>query len=327
MNIFVDPDAPYREDRLGSTTEEEAHGLAWQRPLQDTPKAEADTLIGMPLFAPVTRMNLEPLPAFLRPAGLPSVAQPRRSADPMAAVSGMPTVFGRSPFLGPRVARRDKPKIPDPRGPSYPRAMEFAAIRPPAADPPMSAAKTTSGHPLPKVEREDEGATVLVRAVKKETPARLVEAWEGLAEDPQQTAEHPPPETASVGPSAGFWTDEVPVDSEPPDTDPAEERDSAEVPALDVAFYTSEVEALDWGRGASVVPWGTLTALSARTDFEESAGRIILGPGEAPPPPSMTAIEGVEVEAGRRVWLYAGTVVVSALGGAAIALLAIRLMG
>ena len=336
MNRFVDADAPYREDRVGTTTEEEAHGMAWRRAADtDHPKEEADTLIGMPLFAPVT-MNLDPLPAYLRPAGVPAEEANPGPGDAMAAASRMRTVLGRSPFLGPRTPRRDIPA--GPAGGLVSGAMEIpgASPGPPRGLTAATTATTSPGEPIPAPEILPN--TVLMPAMPQlaeglaeepaEEPTEPPAPALGPASDPLDAAPSDPPtsfprarvelpairpdgmEIEGSSPTSGFWTAEA----------SAEEPDSVEVPALDRAFYTSEVEALDWGRGASVVPWGTLTALSARNEFQRSAGRIQLGPGEEPPPPSISAAVIAEERATRELWSERVVLVlISALVGAAVA--------
>ncbi len=341
MNQFVDPDAPYREDTIPSTTEEEAHGLAWRNADHgDKPREEADTLIGMPLFAPVT-MNLDPLPSYLRPAGVPSVDEAGPGPqDAMAAASGMRTVFGRSPFLGPRTGRRETPSVPPQAFVSW--GKEIPAVAPAApGESPATTATTTPAEPTPQLP-EDLPNTVLVPAIPKLAEVAQVAPQPDEAPEPDDAAEaelpsaldapvdpdappasfprarveiaaiQPDPmQTEGTKPTTGFWTGEA----------PAEKPDSVEVPALDRAFYTSEVEALDWGQG-TVVPWGTLTALSARNEFTESSGRILLGPGQEPPPPSISATVIEDTKEQRRRWSERLTLVaVGALVGAGVAVL------
>jgi phage FluMu protein Com len=321
MNRFVDPDAPYREDRASTTTEEESHGLAWRNADHgDATKDEADTLIGMPLFAPVT-MNLEPLPAHLRPAGLPAEGERPLAMDAMTAASRMRTVFGRSPFLGPRVGRRETPDVPQPALLSWAKELPVVTPPGPATDTPETAT-TTPGQELPRIP-EPVPETILTPAVAdlQPVPELAVEAAESALKSiprgrVQVAAIRPDAmETEGDPASSGFWTDEV--GAEPPA--------SLEIPALERAFYTSEVEALDWAEGG-VVPWGTLTALSARTDFEEAAGRVLLGPEQEPSPPAISAstIEAAREQRARwseRLVLIALSALVGAGAAAAILLL------
>ena len=191
----------------------------------------------------------------------------------------------------------------------------------PATDTPETAT-TTPGQELPRIP-EPVPETILTPAVADLQPAPelAVEAAESALKSiprarVQITAIRPDAmETEGDPASSGFWTDEL--GAEPPA--------SLEVPALERAFYTSEVEALDWAEGG-VVPWGTLTALSARTDFEEAAGRVLLGPGQEPSPPAISAstLEAAREQRARwteRLVLIALSALVGAGAAAAILLL------
>lgn len=214
MNRFLGPEA-----RRSGTPPEVKHAAGIE-------SDEGDTEIGLPLFDPVTRNRLEPLPPYLRPAG--TAAKTAAASSPMAAAAGMRTVFGRSPFLGKRPRRR-------------------ASLPNPVVD----------AVPLP----DDDLARRAPRPVDDE-----------------------PPSAGGDGPPDV----ERPSEPEGPSNEgPESPSESGDVPALDRAFYTAEVEALDWG--GSVIPWATHSALSARSDFEVTDGRVPRASRHRPPPPSVSA--------------------------------------
>ena len=122
INRFVDPDAPYRivaphsrgmrvdpADPLGPRVPD----VSASQKIASL-EEEADTMLGVPLFAPVTGLQLPVLPLGARPAGAAGRADTpidlRAAREPMKALEGMQTVRARNPFLGRRPVR---PVVPD----------------------------------------------------------------------------------------------------------------------------------------------------------------------------------------------------------------------
>ena len=122
INRFVDPDAPYRvlAPRTASLRVDPADPLGPRVPDVSASQKiasleeEADTMLGVPLFAPVTGLQLPVLPEGARPAGVAGRADTpidlRAAREPMKALEGMQTVLARNPFLGRRPVR---PVVPD----------------------------------------------------------------------------------------------------------------------------------------------------------------------------------------------------------------------
>ncbi len=252
---FVDPDSIYRtaperapvaapapRDPIDNSIHPGAHrGLDEAEPVssQVVPQLqeEADTLLGVPIFAPMTGAHLDPLPEHLRPAGLGG--RPKTPLDlkaaraPLKALEGMKTVFARSPFLGPRP--RARAAAPDP--PPPPAHVELPAARKPpsVADAPTPAddVVTLADEPAPVAPDEDD-------------------AVEEQAMD------------------EAFWTAElealaVPATVHVPAIKPA--------PAPDLAAAGPAPPAPAAGDDESV-PWGTFSVLTADAHYAGGAGRI-----------------------------------------------------
>ncbi|MCP4872797.1 MAG: SUMF1/EgtB/PvdO family nonheme iron enzyme [Proteobacteria bacterium] len=201
-------------------------------------KEEADTLLGVPIFAPRTNSALEPLPEHLRPAGLggrPKTPIDIRAARaPLKALEGMKTVFARSPFLGPRPHGRASAP-----GDTPPEALDIPAVRPPptVAD-------------MPDESGPDEVDT------------------DADAEAPIEDLEDDDADRSDGGLDEAFWTAElealpvpvtVTIGALKPKPPPA--------PAADLNVPPPDA-------GEDSVPWGTFSVLSAQADYAPGAGRI-----------------------------------------------------
>lgn len=210
---------------------------------------EADTSLGLPIFAPRTNSALEPLPEHLRPAGLagrpPTPIDIRAARAPLRALEGMKTVFARSPFLGPRPHGRAAP----PGGPPPP-AIEVPAVKqrlPVASDMPddtgTDEVDTDSDAAAPIEPLEDDiDRSDGLEANGDQTDGNLDEAF--------WTAELealPVPVTVTV--AALKPRPAPPADLPPSLTDPATPSDDS-------------------------IPWSTFSVLSAQADYAEGAGRI-----------------------------------------------------
>ena len=146
INRFVDPEAPYRRGRERSRDllsrpfyelDTEAPDSVQLPALEE----EADTMLGVPIFAPTTRNRMEPLPEHLRPAGMagppPTPLDLQAARAPMKALEGMQTVLSRSPFLGPRPPQRGvvpEAALEPTEAPPVPTPREEAVDEQPAAD-------------------------------------------------------------------------------------------------------------------------------------------------------------------------------------------------
>jgi len=173
MNCFVDPEGPYRtanmaaQDFTGAANED-----SFADSLAPGMQEEADTLLGVPIFAPMTGTRMEALPEHLRPAGV--AGAPATPPDlvavraPRKALEGLKTMFDRSPFLGPRPHRKpDAPGAKRPRPPqemtplsTEPLRTEPTGSQPPLqrdeAPPPASAAPEVTTVPGAQVEPLDD---------------------------------------------------------------------------------------------------------------------------------------------------------------------------
>lgn len=150
MNRFVDPEGPYRTANLEAYDfgDDDAARAAGSDSLAPGGQEEADTLLGVPIFAPMTGSRMEALPEHLRPAGVggPPTTPPDLVAAraPLKALEGLKTVFDKSPFLGPRPHQR--PKGPDRAAPP-PQGVR--PIKPPAAPKPPTP-EPTAEEPEPQ---------------------------------------------------------------------------------------------------------------------------------------------------------------------------------
>jgi len=210
-------------------------------------KEEADTLLGVPIFAPRTGSNLDPLPDHFRPAGVAGPPKTpldiRAARAPLKALEGMRTVFARSPFLGPRPHGRTAAH-------GDPRPVEVVPPAPdrggPAAVPPdlddevdTDADAEAPVEPLHAPDEIDSGLDEAFWTAELEALA--------VPQTVQMTALKPTPLTAAA-PSPG----EAP---EPPPQQALD--DQIKAPPSDDS-----------------VPWSTFSVLSAQADYAPGAGRI-----------------------------------------------------
>lgn len=255
INRFVDPEAPYRRGKDQGADRGPGLLASLDSPPSDSGRVaalheEADTMLGVPIFAPTTQGRLDPLPEYIRPAGIagPPDTPPdlRAARAPMKALEGMQTVRSRSPFLGPRHPQR-RP-IPD-------AALAGASdpLRPAESLPPASPRQEDPVAPPPRVE----------------PPAPSPPAPSGEPpEPPPPRAPVPAPRLAMTGAVRGGG------------------GDAERVEPLDDAFYSAEPEAFALpasppegapdgvDEGEPAVPWRTFSVLSASAEFRRAAGRI-----------------------------------------------------
>ena len=303
INRFVDPEAPYKRSRERSRS-------ALSRPFYeldagptDTSQApaleeEADTMLGVPIFAPTTRNRMDALPEHLRPAGVagPPLTPPdlRAARAPMKALEGMQTVLSRSPFLGPRPPQRGVAPEPTQDGIDAVKAEEVAAravamARREAPPAPAEQAPDWLPRSVPTGEVDP------IRERELEVPPADPEQREPV-EEAELPALQPPSAPVEAEPAAS----ETPPEAAPvegPAADPVDPVDPVDghvdEELLDDAFYGAEVEALLFPEsipdmvpigGAAPqagdedddqqVPWGTFSVLSADARFVGGSGRI-----------------------------------------------------
>lgn len=286
MNRFVDPEAPYRVivPRSVELRVDPADPLGPRVPdVSPTQKLasleeEADTLLGVPLFAPVTGMDLPRLPQGARPAGAGGRAHTpldlKAAREPMRALEGMQTVLARSPFLGRRPTR--------PTLPSSARGHQAGATDHSFDDEeqrlteaiPAVPASPDAGVDVPSTPAADAAAPPRRRgrlpqqhtAVNGDVLRAAVAGADATADDDQ-----------------GLWELKIPQTRLRPDTslrdvsevtDAGEDEPATDDPGLDNAFYTAELEAMAPRLPDGSVPWDTLSVLSARSEFQEGAGRV-----------------------------------------------------
>jgi len=297
INRFVDPEAPYRRSRARSRSvlSRPFYELDAEAPESGEAPAleeEADTMLGVPIFAPTTRNRIEPLPEHLRPAGLagPPHTPPdlRAARAPLKALEGMQTVLSRSPFLGPRPPQRGVAPEPD-------RVDRAEATRAPAPHEEPPAGDVPDWLPRGVVTGE-----VAPLGTREITPP---------AEEADTTREQPDEPTGADTPRPEPEADEAdePTEADAPRPVPDEADTAEDTPEaaaidpvdgsvdpdlLDDAFYGAEVEALLFPEsvpdmvpiGAAApqpgedddqqVPWGTFSVLSADARFVGGSGRI-----------------------------------------------------
>ena len=305
INRFVDPEAPYRRSRSRSKSlmSRPFYELDAERPDSGQLAAleeEADTMLGVPIFAPTTRNRMEPLPEHLRPAGVsgPPLTPPdlRAARAPMKALEGMQTVLSRSPFLGPRPPQRTEAPEPSPDRSAGSPPLDAVALGGLGDDVPGSETPDW----LPR--RVPGGSDVELPALKAGPDPLVAESARQpppapIAPTPEERSpELPPPEPAAPTPPVPSTAhEERPTDDDAAaeDSPDAAEVESTEPGLLDDAFYGAEVEALMFPEsvpamtpiGAGVpaqvgddsdpsVPWGTFSVLSADARFVGGSGRI-----------------------------------------------------
>jgi formylglycine-generating enzyme required for sulfatase activity len=297
INRFVDPEAPYRRTK---TRKRDLLSRPFYE-LDNEPRPserlaaleeEADTMLGVPIFAPTTRNRMEPLPEHLRPAGVsgPPLTPPdlRAARAPMKALEGMQTVLSRSPFLGPRPPQRTEAPEPSPaRGPGEGREPAHDLIGPPAdevdgATPDWLPRRVPGGSDieLPMLQATPDPAIAAAAA------GAVLAPIQEPAVDAQTPQRRPEVAASAPGPEAVEEPDER---APPPDED-----DEQELPELlDDAFYGAEVEALLFPESVPAmatlgsaapgqvgedsdasVPWSTFSVLSADSRFVGGSGRI-----------------------------------------------------
>ena len=227
LNRFIDPDRPYLHTPTATLA-----ALDGSKGPQDaessqripTVSEEGDTLLAVPIFAPLTTHNIKVLPQYAQPAGRPGRDETPRAIrvakNPVAAVEKMQTVLSKSPFVK----------------------------RPPLGkeDPADSAASAKTRPAVPILEPPEE--------VGDATGWTEPERGDGSRQMPRQ------PELAQLQP--------IPSADEP----------------LDELFYTAEVEALglevpntldpDAADELAPVAWGTMSVLSAKSQYGDGEGRI-----------------------------------------------------
>ncbi len=234
LNRFVDPDGPYRRPTLGTQERQEpgpqlvpTEADSSQR--VPTVSEDGDTLLAVPIFAPLTTWNLGVLPQHAQPAGRPgrdeTPMEIRVVKNPVAAVEQMQTVLSKSPFV-------KRPPI-------------GSSDRPADAEVPPSSPDTE----LPQAEElgdaegwtQSPGIDTKTRDMKRQPELAQLKAL------------------SSVTP---------------------QEESLAEV------FYTAEVEAMGFEVPDTIdpeatddphVPWGTMSVLSARAEYDDGEGRIPRG--------------------------------------------------
>lgn len=124
LNRFVDPDGPYR----GPAARDRAEVAPTPAPMRTQPDSsqkvqtvneDVDTLLAVPIFAPLTTWNLSVLPQHAQPAGRAGRAETpmevRVAKNPVSAVEQMQTVLSRSPFVKrPPIGASERPEDREP---------------------------------------------------------------------------------------------------------------------------------------------------------------------------------------------------------------------
>jgi len=232
LNRFVDPDGPYRRPAPGTQERQEpgpelvpTEADSSQR--VPTVSEDGDTLLAVPIFAPLTTWNIGVLPQHAQPAGRPgrdeTPMEIRVAKNPVAAVEQMQTVLSKSPFV---------------------------------KRPPIGSSETPDdAEPAPRAPADDEL-----------------------------------PQAEELGDAEG-WTQSPDVDMKTrhmrrqPELAQLQALDSVtpQEESLDEVFYTAEVEAMGLEVPDTIdpeagddphVPWGTMSVLSARSEYDDGEGRI-----------------------------------------------------
>jgi formylglycine-generating enzyme required for sulfatase activity len=317
INRFVDPDAAYRilKPRTAPLRVDPADPLGPKVPdvsasqkvasLQE----EADTMLGVPLFAPMTGLDLPVLPIGSRPAGTKGRADTpvdlKAAKQPMRALEGMQTVIARNPFLGRRPTR---PLVPDAaRGHQAGAADDSFGQQPPHAHDEATAPSDPADDEVTEQDvaysppDDDEGATLSVD-VPDTAPAppadlspdrppkrrgRLPQQHTALdsdllraavadarAEESDATADDEGGLWEYEAPQASFAVDESLRDISGVTADDSVDSSTSVDGGLADAFYTAELEAMAPRLPDGTVPWDTMTVLSARSEFKEAEGRV-----------------------------------------------------
>jgi hypothetical protein len=313
INRFVDPDAAYRVlvPRSTGTRVDPADPLGPRVPdVSESQKLaqleeEADTMLGVPIFAPVTGMNLPRLLADARPAGAGGRTDTpldlRAAREPMRALEGMKTVLGHSPFLGPRPGTHG-PAATAPRPGTTPeRAADVGANAPAGSRAPEDARPAdgaTAAVEIPPSPLAPPEAPSPAEAEPEAAPRRrLPQQHTALDRDALRAAvagaaQREADATDGDDPGGGLWELKAPqaelsVDPSLRDvsglTDDGEDGGSLEGGLAD-AFWTAELEAMAPRLVDGSVPWDTMSVLSARSEFADLTGRIDAVRGEAAPP-------------------------------------------
>ncbi len=133
LNRFVDPDGPHGRAAPPPVPARAAPQFVETEPDSSqsvaTVSEERDTLLAVPIFAPLTTWNLNVLPQHAQPAGRPGLAQTplevRVAKNPVVAVEQMQTVLSKSPFMKrPPVGSSDLPPDPSPMQTAEPASVE-----------------------------------------------------------------------------------------------------------------------------------------------------------------------------------------------------------
>ena len=105
LNQFVDPDGPYQRTLNAQRALKAGKPAGAPDSSQRIPTVneDGDTLLAVPIFAPLTTHNISVLPQHAQPAGRPGRDETPRAIrvakNPGAAVEQMQTVLSKSPFV------------------------------------------------------------------------------------------------------------------------------------------------------------------------------------------------------------------------------------
>ena len=274
MNRFVDPDAAYRrpEPAVRGERVDPADPLGPRiRDASPSQKLaaleeEADTMLGVPIFVPLTSLDLPPLNPDARPAGSPGRQETprdlRAAREPIKALEGMRTVLSRSPFLGPRPARTATPEVP--RGQTPDDSLDAAADSPDHPDSSLEPIDTS--HAVDEADETADGGRLQpvseLEAISGEVAPRPLPPRRPL---PHQ--QHPALDPAAL--RAAAEAARIAAEAQARET-----KSTRHEAVLAEAFYTAELEAMAPRLPDGIIPWDTMTTLSARSEFEEEKGRM-----------------------------------------------------
>ncbi len=283
MNRFVDPEAAYRrpDPRPRGERVDPANPLGPRiedvSPSQKLAalEAEADTMIGVPIFAPLTGLDLPKLTPEVRPAGTPGRQDTppdlRAAREPIKALEGMRTVLSRSPFLGPRPSRHAVPEVA--------RGQQAGADGAPVDEEPGRPAEQESSLEPVNTSRSVDEADETADGGHLQPVSELGWTAEPPEENPAREERPLPPrrplphqQHPALDPDAlRAAAEAAKIASEAQERETSTTKHDA---VMEDAFYTAELEAMAPRLPDGLVPWDTMTVLSARSEFGEEAGRM-----------------------------------------------------